>query len=97
MSEPPWAKCNRLMYNFEYEQRVASWIWAAKNQECPFCGQPPNKPCRNMTDVKRVEQGKLQSSQIRNTVWPHTQRVDWDRLYHELVKRGYRPKVKETK
>lgn len=97
MSEPPWVKCNRLMYNFEYEQRRRSWIWAAKNQTCSFCGQPPNKPCINMTDFKRHEQGKLSQDQIRNTLWPHTQRVDWHMLYKELLKRGYRPKVKETK
>jgi hypothetical protein len=81
----------QLMWNFPYEQRVNSWIWAARERECPVCGQKPYHGCLNMTDVHRFEKGVVSIDDIRITKWPHEHRVDFEKLYRELLKRGYRP------
>ena len=83
-TEPPWTQCNRLMGNFSYEKRVAAWIWAAREQKCPKCEQEPYNPCLNLTAVKKV--GRALAAETR---WPHTERVNWQKLEDALRERGY--------
>ena len=94
---PPWEQANRLMWSFNYDKRLAAWIWAARLRDCDTCGMPPHEPCVNLTDVRRADLGKIPLENIRRTKWPHSKRVDWMKLYTTLYARGYRPETQKQR
>lgn len=99
MTDPdaPWMRCNQLMWTFDYPKRLAAWIWAARLNHCPICEQQPHDPCVNMTDVRRFEKDKIPLEAIRFTKWPHSQRIDWEKLEKTLLDRGYKPESVQHK
>lgn len=75
--------CQRAMIKAEFSSalRRASMIWAAKHQTCPKCRADVGRPCENLTSRK---QGIKQA-----TKFPHSERVDWAKLFIALSDRGY--------
>lgn len=66
---------------FSYAHRIDWWVWAAKMQECPKCGEPAFSPCMNLVLLKK----KVRQA----TKFPHVERVDWKRMAQGLRERGY--------
>lgn len=78
-----------LCRSFDDERRRRWIIWGAKHQNCPTCLVNMGEPCLNLTDVKNK---MVYKPRVNRT--PHTDRIDWDRIYQGLVQRGW---IKETK
>lgn len=66
---------------FAWRRRNDWYVWAARLQECPYCGQLPHKPCINMSQAKL--------GHTIPTKWPHESRIDWQKLVDGLIERGY--------
>jgi ribosomal protein L37E len=86
MTEPPWLETNRIMLGagFSPELIRESQIWAAKHQRCRRCGAQPYEFCKNLTAV-----GKVGWDKAAPTKFPHSQRIDFDKLKQALIDRGY--------
>ena len=86
MSEPPWAETNRIMLGAGFSQALIrrAQIWAAKDKTCPACEAPPYEACRHLTGIKNVG-----FSRASKNKFPHTDRIDYDKLKQALIDRGY--------
>lgn len=84
---PPWYDSNVVMLrnHFTKEQIRQAQIWAARDRSCSDCGAPPFVPCKNKMGIK--EYG---FDLARENRYPHTTRVDWDKLVKTLIERGYK-------
>lgn len=69
---------------FSYHVQTRSWIWAAKNNDCPYCEARAGERCLNVTDLRRVELGTLDQSKARFNKHLHHARVDYPMLFAAL-------------
>lgn len=84
---PPWVKSNKIMLGngFSQKQLRETQIWAAKDRTCPKCKAPPNVSCRNLNDIREVG-----FELAKENKFPHTERIDYDKLEQALEDRGYK-------
>lgn len=65
-------------------RRIIAWrIWAARHRDCPQCGAEATYPCLNLLGLRR------KPPQHFPTRVPHDARIDWEKLAHGLLERGY--------
>lgn len=93
------ALCYRTMdtHNMGYQQRLDWEIYGARHQACSTCGARANMPCANMSDVKyNSTRSSRDRRKVRVNKRPHPDRIDWNRIYEGLKKRGYWRQAIET-
>jgi hypothetical protein len=73
----------RMMHRggFNDEKVRLALIWAAKWTRCPKCDVAIGKPCENLNERMRGIK--------KPTVNPHSERIDWEMLVHNLKARGF--------
>lgn len=86
-NEPKWAETTQIMLRagFSSYQILLSQIWASRDSECPQCGAPPNVACRNLTGIRNFG-----FEGARENKYPHTERIDFEKLKRTLNERGYK-------
>lgn len=87
MPTPVWAETNNIMLRagFTKHQIWLAQVWAARDQKCPKCTAPPNVGCRNLLGIKNFG-----FDGAKENKYPHTDRIDYDKLKKALNDRGYR-------
>ena len=85
--KPPWVETNGIMLRANFSQRKVrlAQIWAAKHRPCSRCKAPPYSPCRNLADM-----AKSPDKNARINKFPHSERIDFDKLKKALNDRGFK-------
>jgi hypothetical protein len=74
---------NTAMHSCNFDRtRSREWlVWGAKHRACPKCGVDAWQRCENLASRKR--------NKVEYTVFPHQERIDYDRIRNGLKQRGY--------
>ena len=82
----PWEETNAIMIraNFSHDQSRLAQIWASRDHPCPKCEAPPYVGCRNLTGIQNFG-----FAGARENKYPHSERIDYDKLKKALNERGY--------
>lgn len=70
---------------FDQARMRLAYIWAARDKICPKCNAPVNEACRNLTGIK-----KFGFDGAKENAYPHTERIDYNKLRNMLYLKGYR-------
>lgn len=70
---------------FDYDKKWRSIVWASRDNHCESCNAESGERCLNKADLKKVAR-----EHAKYTLWPHEERVNWERLKTILSERGYR-------
>lgn len=83
---PEWAETNSIMIRagFDSHQVWLAQIWAARDRPCDKCKAPPFVGCRNLVGIKNFGWDGAKENKF-----PHTSRIDFDKLKKALNDRGY--------
>jgi hypothetical protein len=87
-SQYPWYHVNKIILDNGLDNAREWHIFGAKDHECPVCKQPPYQACVNLQQKKQYDSGTTALPPKFNK-WPHTERVDWNKIETELREQGY--------
>lgn len=81
------AICFANMTAFNVDNRLEWQIWGARAFTCNECKAEPGKPCVSLADLRNRDSWRQLNPKPNK--WPHSGRIDWNRVLNGLKQRGY--------